>query len=101
MKKPATAVLFTVVIGLLAFALAPKLVRVMNLQLRSDRLEAELKAIRRQNMLLENELRLLKSDPVYLERVARKKFNKAKEGEIVYKIEKDRGVEQPGSSSGS
>lgn len=101
MKKPATAVVFVVVAGLLAVAVAPKLMRVRNLQARSDRLAQELAVIKRQNALLENELRLLKSDPVYLERVARKKFNMAKEGEIVYKIEKDRGVEQPGSSLGS
>ena len=35
---------------------------------------------------LEYELRLLKDDPVYLEKVARAQFNKAKEGEVVYKV---------------
>ncbi len=89
MKKPATAVIYILVLGVLAFFLMPRILRVHNLQARSDRLEEELKKIRRENQLLENELFLLKEDPVYLERVARRKFNKVKEGEIVYKVEKD------------
>ncbi len=88
-KKPTTAVIFLLVGGLLAVFVAPKLIRVRNLETRSARLETELKKIQYENRLLENELRLLREDPVYLERVARKKFNKAKEGEIVYKIQKD------------
>ena len=101
MKKPASAVIFILILGVLAFFLMPRILRVHNLQVRSDRLEEELKKIQRENRLLENELRLLRDDPVYLELVARRKLNKVKEGEIVYKVEKDRGVEQPGSSSGS
>ncbi len=93
-KKPATAVIFLLVGGLLAVFVAPKLLRVRNLEARSAKLETELKRIQYENRLLENELRLLREDPVYLERVARKKFNKAKEGEIVYKIQKD----QPAAS---
>ncbi len=101
MKKPASAVIFILILGVLAFFLMPRILRVHNLQVRSDRLEEELKKIQRENRLLENELRLLRDDPVYLELVARRKLNKVKEGEIVYKVEKDREVEQPGSSMGS
>ena len=38
------------------------------------------------NRVLENELRLLKEDPVYVEGVARRLFRKSKEGEVIYKI---------------
>ncbi len=96
MKKPTTAVIFLLVGGILAVFVAPKLLRVRNLEARSARLEVELNKIQYENRLLENELRLLREDPVYLERVARKKFHKAKEGEIVYKIQKD----PPASTTG-
>ena len=49
-------------------------------------LETELRKLQEENLKLENELRLLRQDPVYLEKVARRKFNKAKENEIVYKV---------------
>jgi cell division protein FtsB len=42
--------------------------------------------LRKENKALETELQLLIHDPVYLEKVAREKFNKAKQGEIVYKV---------------
>ena len=54
--------------------------------MRRGSMEKELLELKRKNAELEFELRLLCDDPVYLERVARRKFNKAKEGEIVYKI---------------
>ena len=60
--------------------------QVHSLKVRSENLEIELKKIRQENQQLETELRLLREDPVYLEKVARAKFNKAKQGEIVYKV---------------
>ena len=60
--------------------------QVSRLRARSDNLELELQKLKRQNLELETEIHLLKDDPVYLEKVARKTFNKAKEGEIVYKV---------------
>ena len=73
---------------LAAFAvlLAPHLMQVHELRVRSENLETELQKIRQENQQLELELRLLREDPVYLEKVARAKFNKAKPGEIVYKV---------------
>jgi cell division protein FtsB len=59
---------------------------VVKLSARSENLEKELSQLKYQNLALENELRLLKNDPVYLEKVAREKFKKAKQGEIVYKV---------------
>ena len=77
---------FLVLVFLFVVLLAPRMLQVENLKVRSRDLEIELKKLQTQNLLLENELRLLRDDPVYLEKVAREKFNKAKQGEIVYKI---------------
>lgn len=86
MKRPATAVLFAVAIATFVALVAPRAIQVESLKARSRRLEKENLAIRKENLRLEQELRLLRDDPVYLEKVAREKFNKAKEGEIVYKV---------------
>jgi len=64
----------------------PKVLQIRTLQKRSQALEKDLRLLKTKNQMLENELRLLRDDPVYLEKVAASGFNKAKEGEIVYKV---------------
>ena len=86
MKKPAIMVILLLLLVVYVILLAPRIFQVRKLQLRSETLEAELKKTQLENQVLENELRLLREDPVYLEKVAREKFNKAKQGEIVYKV---------------
>ena len=88
-KKPGTALVAVVLFVLFVIFLVPKLVHIFSLRDRSQNLEIELKKLRIENTRLENELRLLREDPVYLEKVARQKFNKVKEGEIVYKVVRD------------
>jgi cell division protein FtsB len=72
--------------GLFVALFVPRVLQVQKLRERSDNLEQELRRLKAHNGALERELRLLKDDPVYLEKVARSKFNKAKEGEVVYKV---------------
>jgi cell division protein DivIC len=84
--RPATAVVFLVASAVFAVLLAPRMVQLQKLRSRSSELEKELVQLKAQNDQLEAELRLLRDDPVYLEKVARAQFNKAKEGEIVYKV---------------
>ena len=86
MKKPVTAVFFILLFILFIIFISPKIAKVENLKERSRNLEEEVTRLRIQNRDLETELRLLRDDPVYVEKVAREKFNKAKEGEIVYKV---------------
>lgn len=86
MKKPTAAIIFLVLFFIFAALLTPRILKVQHLKTRSRDLEVELKKLQLQNTALENELRLLRDDPVYLEKVARGKFNKAKQGEIVYKV---------------
>jgi len=86
MKRSGTLLAFLLLSALFLVFLAPKVFHAGKLEARSRSLEAEIRKIRLENQALENELRLLKEDPVYLEKVAREKFSKAKQGEIVYKV---------------
>lgn len=86
MKRPATAILWLLLLVVFAVLLAPRVMQVRELRLRSENLAEELGKLRKENQDLENQLRLLREDPVYLEKIAREKFNKAKQGEIVYKV---------------
>lgn len=86
MKRPGAAVVIALLAAAFVVMLAPRVLQVNQLKARSRHLEQELVTLRRQNLELETELKLLRDDPVYLEKVARGKFNKAKEGEIVFKV---------------
>ena len=79
MKRPKGILVLGLFVGLCVVVLTPSVIRVENLKTRSRGLETELRKLQEENLKLENELRLLRQDPVYLEKVARRKFNKAKE----------------------
>lgn len=85
-KKPSALVIFALLFVLFLLFLTPKILHVRTLQKRSEDLELELRRLHLENRALETELRLLTSDPVYVEKVARQQLNKAREGEIVYKV---------------
>ncbi len=85
-KKSITIVVFAILGVLFVVFITPKLIQIQSLQQRSDKLGVETARLKEQDKALETELRLLRDDPVYVEKVAREKFNKAKEGEIVYKV---------------
>ncbi len=85
-KNATTTIVFILIAVLFAFLLVPRMMQVQSLRQRSEKLENDLRVLKKQNDALENELRMLKDDPVYLEKVARSQFNKAKEGEVVYKV---------------
>lgn len=85
-KRATTLLFFLIAAGLFVALITPRLLQVQKLRERSDKLESDLRQLKKQNEDLELELRMLKDDPVYLEKVARSQFNKAKEGEVVYKV---------------
>ena len=85
-KNATTTAVFIALAALFAFLLIPRMMQVQSLRERSEKLNKDLLELKKQNEALEYELRLLKDDPVYLEKVARAQFNKAKEGELVYKV---------------
>ena len=86
LKKSVSAVVFLLLLAAFVVLLLPRMLQVRKLRERSDDLEKQLRELKKQNDALEGELRLLRDDPVYLEKVARRQLNKAKEGEIVYKV---------------
>jgi cell division protein FtsB len=88
-KKPGAVFIFIALLVLFLILLAPRIAQVQKLSERSNNLEIELKKLQDQNKKLEDELRMLREDPVYIEKVAREKFRKAKQGEIVYKVVKE------------
>ncbi len=86
MKRSGAVLFFALLCAVVVVFLTPRLVQIRNLETRRQNLETEIKKLQTTNRVLENELRLLREDPVYLEKIAREKFNKAKQGEIVYKV---------------
>ncbi len=56
------------------------------LHARAARLEAEIAALTRENQRLLAEMTQLQQDPLYLERIARKKLGKTRPNEMIYKV---------------
>jgi cell division protein FtsB len=72
--------------GAILYGVLPSYWKLAELQGQKSGLEDEIRFLTTKNQILENKLRLIEDDPVYLENLARKKFHKAKEGEVIYKI---------------
>ena len=77
--------LFCFTIIVLALFL-PSYTRLQDLKLLNDQYEDDIKRLEREQARLKEELRLLKEDPEYLEKVAREKMGLIREGEMIYKI---------------
>ena len=93
--KARTRILWITLAAILIYLLAPKFWKVHELKDQKTQLEEEIRQLSSRNQVLENELRLLKEDPVYIEHIARKKFRQAKEGEVVYKLVPPEELENP------
>lgn len=73
-------------IVVLGWLFTPAVSKLVRLNQKAVELEDDIKRLMVENRVLENEMKLLNEDPVYVERVARRLFRKAKEGEIIYRI---------------
>ena len=91
MRRPGNVLIVLMLLAVFLALLVPKIIRNYQLESRRQNLEQEIEELKHLNRRLESELHLLREDPVYLEKVAREKFNKAKEGEIVYKVVREGG----------
>ncbi len=60
-----------------------------------DQLSAQIDATATRNMILSDEIRLLKKSPLHVEQMARAEFNFVADGEILYLFEPFPGKEQP------
>ncbi len=73
------------VVGFLAAVFVPGWWRWEQLKNKATDLEEEITQLELENQRLLTELDRLENDPIYLERVARRKLGLAREGEVVYK----------------
>ena len=97
--KPKTLIWVLVIIALI-WLFVPVVLKIRRLETKKSDLEVQVQELSTRNVTLQNELRLLKSDPVYIEHVARKTFNKAKEGEVIYKLVPSEQTPQAAPASG-
>ena len=64
----------------------PSYTKMQDLEQKNLEYTQHIKMLTNKTGELEEEVRLLKDDPVYLEKVAREKMGLIKEGEVIYKI---------------
>ena len=79
-----------VLAGLFVFFVLPSMLKIWDLRKKNEDYARQIVELRRQTVDLKEELRRLKTDPVYLERVAREKMGLTKENEVIYKITPDK-----------
>ena len=78
--------LFIIIGILLCVSFIPVFSRYQDLAQTKKDIEQKISNLKIENRMLLEEQYRLQNDPVYAESVARKKFNIAKEGEVIYKI---------------
>lgn len=64
----------------------PSYTKLQDLRLKNYEYAKRIEALQKRNAQLENEKRLLETDPEYLEKVARQKMGLIKPGEKVYRM---------------
>jgi cell division protein FtsB len=70
--------------GILVFI--PSFTRMNDIRQRNRDYERQINELTAKNRELKEELRLLRDDPEYLEKVAREKMGLVRDGEVIYKI---------------
>ena len=73
---------------------APAFLRWSELNARQEQLEAEIAALKRENLRLYQEAKRLREDPSYAEAVARQQFGFVRPGETVVKFQKSKTAQQ-------
>ena len=84
MLKGAVGVFIVAIIVLIAFL--PSYTKMQDLKQKNLDYKRQIEQLQAQKTQLTEEKRLLESDPVYLEKVARERMGLIKEGEVVYRI---------------
>jgi cell division protein FtsB len=78
--------LFGISLGILVVFL-PGYTKLQELRDRNRDLEEKIAKIKQENVILQDELKRIQSDPVYQEKIAREKMGIVRKGEIPFKIE--------------
>lgn len=77
--------LFILTVAVLAMFL-PSYTRMQDLSQKNLEYKDQIEHLKKKNIQLKEEKRLLDEDPVYLEKVAREKMGLVREGEVVYQM---------------
>ena len=84
MIKSAIGLFILTIIVLMIFL--PSYTKMQDLKQKNLDYKRQIEQLQQKSAELKEEKRLLESDPVYLEKVAREKMGLIREGEVVYKI---------------
>ena len=84
MIKSAVGLFILTIIVLIIFL--PSYTKMQDLKQKNLDYKRQIEQLQQKSAELKEEKRLLESDPVYLEKVAREKMGLIREGEVVYKI---------------
>jgi len=80
-----------VAIGLvIGYFFWPQFLKLEKLNRTDTRLQLRIEAEERKNQHLQRKEQLLRTDPNYVEKVAREKLGLIKQGEVIYKFEEDK-----------
>jgi len=64
----------------------PAYSKIQKLKSKDTALSQKLKYLEQENKMLQEEIQMLKTDPVYIEEVARDKLKVARDNEIIYRV---------------
>ncbi|MFH1791105.1 MAG: septum formation initiator family protein [Candidatus Omnitrophota bacterium] len=78
---------YGLVLLMLAVIYFPGFSRLQQLKEENRALERKIEELKGSNTLLIETIRRLETDPVYVEKVAREKMKKTRQGEIIYKTD--------------
>jgi len=92
MKLKLCKVIFWII--LIAVVFFPTLSKIQKLRQREKELARKVDSLRVENQKLSEENRMLKTDPVYIEEVAREKLKVARKNEIVYRVIEEKETEK-------
>ena len=84
MIKSAIGLFILTIVVLIIFL--PSYTKMQDLKQKNLDYKKQIEQLQQKSAELKEEKRLLESDPVYLEKVAREKMGLIREGEVVYKI---------------
>ena len=88
-KNKRVMISLAVILGL-AVIFLPGITKLNELNDRKETLQNRIRELEARNRELEIEIKKMKEDPIYIEKVAREKFRAVREGEITYKIEQEK-----------
>ncbi len=86
MAKKRKIVLLFIFLMIILVVFLPGYNKLQSLRVKNETLKKRIEELKQSNVELEQEIVKLKTDPVYMEKVAREGLGVVKEGEIIYKL---------------